>query len=163
MAEDNFTLTTFYTEWKKYQDHVKEAIAPLTDEQLALRAAPNLRSIRELAEHIVGARVGWFVNFLSEGGDSMQSLSHPVDPDTPSRSAANLVNDLDVTWNMISDCLTRWSAADLQKVLINERTRRYPREESRSWVVWHVLEHDLHHGGEISLTLGMHGLQAPDI
>jgi uncharacterized damage-inducible protein DinB len=34
---------------------------------------------------------------------------------------------------------------------------------SRAWVVWHVLEHDLHHGGELSLTLGMHGLQAPDI
>jgi uncharacterized damage-inducible protein DinB len=27
-------------------------------------------------------------------------------------------------------------------------------------VVWHVLEHDLHHGGEISLTLGMHGIDA---
>jgi uncharacterized damage-inducible protein DinB len=39
--------------------------------------------------------------------------------------------------------------------------KRY--EFSRAWVVWHVLEHDLHHGGEISLTLGMHGLQAPDI
>jgi len=27
-------------------------------------------------------------------------------------------------------------------------------------VVWHVLEHDLHHGGEISLMLGLHRLQA---
>ncbi len=31
---------------------------------------------------------------------------------------------------------------------------------SRAWVVWHVMEHDLHHGGELSLTLGMHGLSA---
>jgi uncharacterized damage-inducible protein DinB len=31
---------------------------------------------------------------------------------------------------------------------------------SRSWVIYHVLEHDLHHGGEVSLTLGIHGLQA---
>ena len=31
---------------------------------------------------------------------------------------------------------------------------------SRAWVVWHVMEHDLHHGGELSLTLGMHGLPA---
>jgi uncharacterized damage-inducible protein DinB len=27
-------------------------------------------------------------------------------------------------------------------------------------VVWHVLEHDLHHGGELSLTLGLHGIPA---
>jgi uncharacterized damage-inducible protein DinB len=33
-------------------------------------------------------------------------------------------------------------------------------EVSRSWVIYHVLEHDLHHGGEISLNLGMHGLPA---
>jgi hypothetical protein len=26
-----------------------------------------------------------------------------------------------------------------------------------------VIEHDLHHGGEIGYSLGMHGLQAPDI
>jgi uncharacterized damage-inducible protein DinB len=29
--------------------------------------------------------------------------------------------------------------------------------------VWHVAEHDLHHGGEISLTLGVHGLAGLDM
>ena len=29
MAEDNFTLTTFYTSWKAYQDHLKGALAPV--------------------------------------------------------------------------------------------------------------------------------------
>ena len=31
---------------------------------------------------------------------------------------------------------------------------------TRQWVIWHLLEHDLHHGGEISLTLGANGIQA---
>jgi len=30
---------------------------------------------------------------------------------------------------------------------------------SRAWVIYHLVEHDLHHGGEVSLTLGMHGLK----
>ena len=60
MAEDNFTLTTFYTSWKAYQDHIKGALAPLTAEQLELRAAPHLRSIGENALHIIGCRAGWF-------------------------------------------------------------------------------------------------------
>ena len=66
MAEDNFTLTTFYTSWKEYQDHIKGAIAPLTAEQLELRASPHLRSIGENALHIIGCRAGWFTEFLGE-------------------------------------------------------------------------------------------------
>jgi uncharacterized damage-inducible protein DinB len=34
---------------------------------------------------------------------------------------------------------------------------------TRGWVIWHVIEHDIHHGGEIAYSLGMHGLTAPDI
>jgi hypothetical protein len=29
---------------------------------------------------------------------------------------------------------------------------------SRAFILYHLMEHDLHHGGELSLTLGMHGL-----
>jgi uncharacterized damage-inducible protein DinB len=27
-------------------------------------------------------------------------------------------------------------------------------------VLWHLIEHDLHHGGELSFVLSMHGLTA---
>jgi len=30
-------------------------------------------------------------------------------------------------------------------------------------VIWQVIEHDLHHGGELSFSLGMHNLAAPDL
>jgi hypothetical protein len=36
MSEGNFTLDIFYRSWKDYQDTLKQAIAPLTPEQLAL-------------------------------------------------------------------------------------------------------------------------------
>ena len=158
MAEDNFTLTTFYTEWQRYQDHIKEAIAPLTEEQLALRAAPHLRTIGDLVMHIIGARIDWFVEFMGESKEVFESLT----PDKSTFTAAELAKDLDISWKMMADCFARWSAADLQTTFPHEwRGDHY--ELSRSWVVWHILEHDLHHGGEISLTLGMHGLAAPDI
>jgi len=60
MADNNFTLTTFYTAWKEYQERLAAALAPLTADQLARRAAPGLRSIGESAAHIIGCRVGWF-------------------------------------------------------------------------------------------------------
>jgi len=34
---------------------------------------------------------------------------------------------------------------------------------TRQWVIWHMLEHDLYHAGELSLTLGMYGLAGLDL
>lgn len=68
MADENFTLTIFATSWKTYQDRLKAALAPLTAEQLGLRAAPGLRSVGENALHISGCRVYWFSEFLGEDG-----------------------------------------------------------------------------------------------
>jgi uncharacterized damage-inducible protein DinB len=160
MAEEGFTLTTFYTQWKAYQEHIKESIAPLTDEQLALRAAPNLRSIGENTAHIIGCRAGWFTSFLGEDADAEVKEAADWDlPDAAARSAAELARGLDRTWQLMADCLARWSPADMQQTFPDD-WEGVQVQLSRAWVVWHVLEHDLHHGGEISLTLGMHSIPA---
>jgi uncharacterized damage-inducible protein DinB len=159
MQPQDPTLTTFYDSWREYQEHIQRAIAPLTAEQLTLHAAPHLRSIGEIVVHIIGTRTGWFHNFLHEGGDEIAALDLWDAPGAPARSARELVHGLDVTWQFMAELLARWSPADMQQIVSPDgRAVR-----SRAWVVWHVLEHDLHHGGELSLTLGMHGLQAPDI
>jgi uncharacterized damage-inducible protein DinB len=31
------------------------------------------------------------------------------------------------------------------------------------WVIWHVLEHEIHHRGELSLILGMLGKEGLDV
>jgi uncharacterized damage-inducible protein DinB len=159
MAEENATLTTFYESWKLYQDHLTQAIAPLTAEQLSLRAVPDLRSIGELVAHIIGARVRWFDRFL---GEDVSALARWNGPDGAPDGAASLVGGLDDSWRLMADALARWNAADMQKTFGHEWQGDHY-ELSRAWVVWHLLEHDLHHGGEVSLTLGMHDLQAPDI
>jgi uncharacterized damage-inducible protein DinB len=164
MAEDKFTLTTFYASWEAYQEHIKTAIAPLTAEQLSLRAAPGLRSIGENALHIVGCRVFWFTEFLGEdGGEEMEAYASwnesALRPGATIPTAAELARAVDRTWRFVADCLARWSPADMQKTFPDDWDGKHV-DLSRAWVVWHVLEHDLHHGGELSLTLGMHGIEA---
>ncbi len=160
MAEDNFTLTTFYTSWKAYHDHIRDTIAPLTADQLSMRAAPDLRSVGENTAHIVGCRAGWFTELLGEdGGAEVTDATHWDEPGAPARTADELVGGLDRTWHLMADCLARWSAADMRQTFTDDWDGEQV-ELSRAWVVWHVLEHDLHHGGEISLTLGMHGIPA---
>lgn len=160
MAEDTFTLTTFYTSWKAYQDHLKAALAPLTAGQLELRTAPHLRSIGENAAHIVGCRAGWFTYVLGEDGDADVKAATSWDaPDAPARTAAELVRGLDHTWQLMADCLARWSPDDMRQTFPDDWDGKQV-YLPRAWIVWHVMEHDLHHGGELSLTLGMHGLPA---
>ncbi len=177
MTDDNFTLTTFYASWKAYQDHLTAALAPLTAEQLALRAAPGLRSVGENALHIVGCRMFWLTGFLGEdGGEALQpyarwnevalgapyasgnALALALEASIP--TGAELAQGVDRTWRFMADRLERWSSADMRQTFPDEGEDGTPIEISRAWVVWHVLEHDLHHGGELSLILGMHGLPA---
>ncbi len=178
MADDNFMLATFYTSWEGYQNRLKEALSPLTTEQLALRAAPGLRAVGEIALHIIGCRMFWFTGFLGEdGGEDVKAYArwNEVALETPYASwgevalalgapaptGAELVRGLDNTWRLMADCLARWSSADMRQTFHDgDNEDGAPVEVSRAWVVWHVLEHDLHHGGELSLTLGLHGIQA---
>ena len=162
MANDRETLSALYEGWENYQDHLITALTPLTADQLALRSAPQLRTIGQLAAHIIGARARWFKNFLGEGGDDLKLLTPYGGADQAPITAAELVAGLRITWRVMAAALDRWSADDLAQSF----TREYRGETntlSRRWVVWHLIEHDLHHGGELMLTMGMHGLPTPDI
>jgi uncharacterized damage-inducible protein DinB len=63
---------------------------------------------------------------------------------------------------MIDDCLRRWTPDDLAEEFTRER-RSGTQTITRQWVIWHLMEHDLHHGGEISQILGSHGVPALDL
>jgi uncharacterized damage-inducible protein DinB len=137
-------------------------IEPLTAEQLALGAAPNLRSIRDIATHIVGAKARWLHRFLGLGDASYDDMMTWDRPNQPARTGAELAEGLRRTGALLRDTLPTWSEADLQYRFEGE----YQGEAyslSRRWVIWHLIEHDLHHGGEVSFSLGMHGLPAPDL
>ena len=166
MSEGNFTLDIFYQSWKNYQDELKQAIAPLTPEHLALRAAPGLRSVGEIVAHVISSRVHWFGDFMGEmssmpGVESLLARNWQM-RDAPPRTAGELVEGLDTSWRFMADLLNKWDSADMQHTFPFEVDGDHY-DNSRSWVTWHILEHDLHHGGEISIMLGMHGLQTPDV
>src|SRR5690242_568367 len=89
------SLLAFYDGWGRHNDLLIEAIRPLTDEQLRLRAAEHLRPVWFLAAHIIGTRVGWFNGVMGEG-DAAFARFEPWDyDDAPFRSAGELVEGLE--------------------------------------------------------------------
>jgi len=164
MPQESTTLTTFYKGWQAYQDKLIQAIAPLTPDRLALQVAPHLRSLGVIAAHIISARAYWFHDMIGEGGADIAALVD-IDDEVPfRRTAAELVAGLQTTGQLMQDALARWTPAELAAESVPGRRRSGQTVMlSRQWIVWHLLEHDLHHGGELSLTLGMHGLEAPKL
>jgi uncharacterized damage-inducible protein DinB len=143
-----------------------KAIALLDDSQLGLSAAPTLWTVRMLVSHVAAARVWWFHSWMGEGDATWARYDGWDDlGEMSSRQAPELVRALEQTWKLIAPCLERWRGADLDQ----EFTRPAPNAKgerpvrSRQWIIWHVAEHDVHHGGEISLTLGMHGVAGLDL
>ncbi len=162
MTELQSPMATLYAGWQTYQTLLITALTPLLPDQLALRAAPTLRSIEEIATHMIGARARWFHQLMGEGADTFATLGTWDRPGMPTRSAAELARGLETTWQGMQDAIARWTPADWQQTYAGEDASE-PATIMRPWVIWHLIEHDLHHGGEIALTLGMHGLPAPDL
>lgn len=156
------TLTAFTHEWNAFQQHLIKVIAPMTAEQMALRLAPNLRSAGEIALHIVSARARWLHNFLEEGGPEINAMGSWGGPGDVVRSGDEVAAALEQTWQVLTDALNRWTAAELDEP--RERTRGgVTATLTRRWVVWHLIEHDLFHGGELSFVLGANNLPSIDL
>jgi len=161
MFENITKVAPFYKGWETYQDLLITAVEPLTDEQLDLRPAPHLRTIREALNHIIAVRVRWFHRMMEEKGSEEVAAIEAWDrAGQPVRGAAELVDGLKMSFQYVQECLSRYSFADLD-YLFEGTWRGEAYAFTRQWVIWHVIEHDLHHGGEVSITLGMHGLTAP--
>jgi uncharacterized damage-inducible protein DinB len=166
MTEQTLPLATFYKGWDAYQRSLVDIIAPLSAEQLALPAAAHHWTIGMVAQHMVANRVWWFQLWMGEGSPELAPIAHwdPADDaEQPALAAAELVAGLEATWRMIQDALARWTAADLGQVFpppaaLREDERANYSPCTRQWILWHVLEHEIHHGGELSVALGRYGL-----
>jgi len=142
-----------FDSWQDYQDALKRAIAPLTEEQLQRRLIPGLRTPGEIAEHIVFGRALHLHRTLGERAAELTPLLRWDDADEPPHTVAEILHGLELTWRFITDCLMSGSPSD---VLPNE-------EVAIVQTIWGLLDHDLPHAGELSLLLGADGLPGVEI
>lgn len=74
-GENAASLASVYAGWEDDRRLLIASVAPLTDEQLALRGAPHLRTIGHLAAHIVAARARMIYWILGEGDNDLNALA----------------------------------------------------------------------------------------
>lgn len=157
--------------WNGYHTSLVHAIEPLTPAQLAWRPAPELQSVGELARHISLGRIGWFERMGAPGSAELAGRIDTWATDSDGNrdivddalaiadNAAELVRWLDLTWQMIDATLNSWTVADLAQTY-RHTWNGDTYNVSRQWTIWRIMSHDLHHGGELSLMLGLQGIKA---
>ena len=156
------TLTEIVRNWREFQQLIVAVVRPLTADQLALAVAPHQRTAAMITAHIVAARVYWLGHMLGIGGSEVAVFRTWDDDGQPVRSAAEFVGGLETSWQLLEQGVNTWSTADLHEPLMRVR-RGGEFRFTRMWVIWHLIEHDVYHGGELSLTLGMHDVTGIDL
>lgn len=156
----------FYSGWEKHNELLVRAVSPLNEVELSWAPAPDMWPVRRLANHIVAARAWWFGGWMGEETETLTPLiDYDDDPNADEREAGTVCDALNRSWAAIKNSISRWTEDDLEQ----QFQRPTPNQEgerpwrTRRYVVWHVAEHDVHHGGEISLILGMHGGRGLDL
>jgi uncharacterized damage-inducible protein DinB len=163
VTEQALPLTVVYQGWGTYERDLLEAVAPLSPEQWMLPVAPHHWPIARLVQHIVADRVWWFYGWMGEGSAEVGALARWDEEGQPVRSGAELVAGLEATWGVIEGALARWTVADLGHVFeppntLTERERKIFGPSTRQEIIFHVLRHDIHHGGELAVGMGEHRL-----
>ena len=162
------SIRRFYDRWPQYNRRLTQVVAAMTDEQLAIRPAPDRWPIWATVAHTAGVRTYWLCAIVGEPGAGTTPFPDPAnepgweDDLDHARSAAELVRALDTTWAIVDRVLETWTPKTLDETI--ERHYGGQRQlHSRASILQRLLTHDAYHCGELSQTLGIHGLPQIDL
>ncbi len=147
-----------FQHWGSVREGLCQALDCLSEAQLDFTPRTGLWSLRETVCHIAEAEEGWFRHAAAR---ELKDWPHFAAADYPTISSLKtLLADVHARTEQYF-AVENWAAA-------NEMVRRkidlpWGGTTSLGWIVWHVLEHEIHHRGEVFLMLGLMGIEAPDV
>jgi hypothetical protein len=162
------TVRHAYSMWPHYNRCLRDAVAAMTDAQLALQPAPERWPLWATIGHTACQRVSWLCGFAGEPGAEATPFPNalyncPGDEDLELVLTADaLVEALDSTFRIVEGCLDRWTIATLDE----EIRRQFGAEEwvyTRGFVIQRVFAHDIYHLAELNEILPKAGLPQIDL
>ncbi len=152
--------------WPQYNRRLREVIGAMSDEQLAIRPSPDGWPIWAIVGHTAGTRVYWLCEVAGErGADATPFTDFEMgwedDLDNP-RAADELVGALDSTFAIIERVLDSWTIDRLGDP-VERSYGGVVQVHTRGSILQRMFSHEAYHCGELSQTLGIHGLEQIDL
>lgn len=148
-------LNRVFAHWEELRAGLLAVLGKFDDAELAYRPFETSWSVGQIMLHIANAEEGWF-RFVVK-----QELGEwPADYGLEAYPTVEAIKAL------LTEVHGRTSAylATLDFAELERPVEAFWGETlSLGWVIWHVLEHEIHHRGELSLILGLLGREGPEV
>ena len=119
------TIRAAYRTWPEYNRRLRDVVAALTDEQLAIRPSPERWPLWATVGHAACQRVYWLCDVAGEPGAETTRFTNagydcPGDDDLEHvLTADDLADALDSTFRIVESCLDRWTLPMLEEEIRN--------------------------------------------
>jgi uncharacterized damage-inducible protein DinB len=148
-------LDQYFGHWQQVRADLLTTVDKFSDEELAYVPFPGGWSVGSIIRHIANAEEGWFRYVVKrELGDWPADYTLAAYPTTTATKAL-----LDDIHRRTQNYLSNWEVADLDRSIAVP----WGGTLKLGWIIWHVLEHEIHHRGELSLILGLLGREGLDV
>jgi uncharacterized damage-inducible protein DinB len=142
--------------WTQVREGLNTALDLLADDQLDFTPRAGLWSLRETVCHIATVEKGWFRYIITHEVSGWAEAEYPP-ASYPSVAALKALLAEEHARSVA------YFLPDLEEKLAQPVLLPWGKETSVAWILLHVLEHEIHHRGEVYLMLGMLGIEAPDV
>jgi len=148
-------VAEFFEHWEQVRADLHATLRKFKPEELTFRPFPGSWPVGTIMLHIAETEDYWLHELvtgeLEDGSANYPLARYPTLEDIEGvlRRARQRTVAL----------LARLTEEDLQRVYTTASGKNF----SLYWILWHVLEHETHHRGELSLTHGLLGREGLDV
>lgn len=158
------SIRAAYGSWPRYNRQLRDVVAGLTDEQLAIRPSPERWPIWASIGHLACQRVSGLCGMAGEPG----AESTPF-PDAlfrcpgdeylePTMNAAELAHALDATFQVVEHALDTWTFDTLEVEIHRDFGDHGSATTTRAREIQGSFAHDVYHIAELNETFAANGL-----
>ncbi len=147
-------VSQFFSHWEQVRADLLATIDKFSDEELEFAPFKGSWSVGQIMLHIAECEDFWLHGLVRQELES--SIQYDL-ADYPSRAAIKSV--LETAHSRTLRFLASLDEAGLAQTY----KTRHGEVFTLNWIIWHVLEHEIHHRGELSLVLGMLGREGLDV
>ena len=144
-----------FAHWKLVRRDLLWTMDQFHEGDLTYRPFEESWTVGEILLHIANSEQGWFQYAVTGELEEWPAEFSVDDHPTLERMKELLTEVHDWTEDFITDL----DIDDYQRMI----EVPWGEKISLGWILWHVLEHEIHHRGELSLILGLLGREGLDV
>ena len=144
-----------FSHWVLVRKGLITLIEKFDESELDFEPYPGGWTVGQIMVHIANAEEGWFryavTKEIEEWPEDLQFENYPTQE--------KILALLDTVHANTESYLRSLSEKDLSTEIDTPWGESIPLK----WIIWHVIEHEIHHRGELSLILGILGKEGLDV